>query len=39
MKTIEKFENGMSIIQLEERFEMLAAEGDRTTTIRTDINL
>jgi hypothetical protein len=25
MKTIEKFENGMSIVQLEERFEMTSA--------------
>ena len=39
MKAIEKFENGMSIVQLEERFEMLAAEGTRTVEIETDINL
>jgi hypothetical protein len=31
-----KFENGLSIIQLEDRYEMVAADGTRTrdTTIR-----
>ena len=32
MKVTEKFENGLSIVQLEERYEMLAAEGDRRRT-------
>ena len=28
MKNIEKLENGLSIVQLEERFELTVAEGD-----------
>ena len=27
MKVTQKFENGLSIVQLEERYEMLAADG------------
>ena len=34
MNTTEKFENGLSIVQLEERYEMLVAESrDRQTNI------
>ena len=32
MQNATKFDNGMSIVQLEERFEMLAADGGRTRT-------
>jgi hypothetical protein len=39
MNANQKFENGMSIVQLEERFEMLAAEGDRKVVITTEVNL
>jgi hypothetical protein len=38
MKNLEKFENGMSIEQLEERFEMLAAEADPTYGLTLNIN-
>ena len=36
MKSTEKFENGLSIVQLEERFEMLAAEGERSRETRIE---
>lgn len=38
MKNLEKFENGLSIEQLEERFEMLAAEADPTFSLTLDIS-
>lgn len=38
MKT-EKFKNGLTIEQLEERFEMVAAEGDSTVTTTVTINV
>lgn len=36
-----KFENGLSIIQLEDRYEMVAAEGTRTreTTVRPTLTI
>ncbi|WP_262487923.1 hypothetical protein [Flavobacterium indicum] len=33
MKNIEKLENGLSIVQLEERFELTVAEGDSSVSI------
>lgn len=38
MKNLEKFENGLSIEQLEERFEMIAAEEDPTYGLTVNIN-
>lgn len=39
--TTEKFENGLSIIQLEDRYEMVAADGDRSrrTTIEPTVTI